>query len=368
MKHKKSIYYFLIFSLLFSLSLPALNLFLTHKYQKLDKHIFSKERLFSTDHLESIRNYLVYKLLNVSVNETQVIAGKDGFFFLGNGFSRIIDKTTGRLSYAKKDIDPWVDKVKQLQNWYQKQGIEFILVIAPNKHTVYNDKLPKGIVYKEGGTITDDIVEKLHQKNIPVLNLKNVLRTKKEEKLLYFHTDTHWNDYGGYIGYIATMHYLNKTYGEDYKIAKYIIKETKKNGGGDLTNFLKINHLLSENYEKNYQFTATHTSNLCYGVITLDNQLTQCTPGVKYKFNQYSINKNAINKEKLLYICDSFGLVNSERYEETFQTVWRFHVAYKSKSTLADFVKAHKPDIVIYQIVERDLMNNTIIDDLAFMH
>jgi hypothetical protein len=31
---------------------------------------------------------------------------------------------------------------------------------------------------------------------------------------------------------------------------------------------------------------------------------------------------------------------------------------------LTEFIKKNKPDIVIYQVVERDLGNNTILDDL----
>ena len=88
---------------------------------------------------------------------------------------------------------------------------------------------------------------------------------------------------------------------------------------------------------------------------------------VSHSFNQYTINENASNKEKLLYLCDSFGLVNSQLYEETFSTVWRFHLTYANDAMLADFVQEHKPDIVIYQVAERDLGNNTIVDDIPKM-
>jgi len=364
MKQKKLVGYFLILSTFLTLFLPALNLSFTHKYQKINLQSFSKQQLFSTDNLESIRNYLVYKIFNFSLNESQVIVGKDDFFFLGNGFGRIIDKAKGIFPYTDKDIGLWTNKVKKLQNWYKKQGIQFIIVIASNKHTIYMDKLPDGILYNEGGTITDNIVNALHRKDIPVLNLKKVLREKKEDHQLFFRADTHWNNYGGYIGYINTLKYLNATYKEIYKIADCDITEITKSIGGDLTNFLKINHLLSNNYDKNYKLTFKNNRQLCYGTISSTNELEKCTPGIKNKFNQYSINSNSPNKEKLLYLCDSFGLANSPLYQETFNTVWRFHLGYKSKVGLGGFIQEHKPDIVIYQVVERDLGNNSIIDDI----
>jgi hypothetical protein len=87
-------------------------------------------------------------------------------------------------------------------------------------------------------------------------------------------------------------------------------------------------------------------------------------PWYKKSFNQYAINENTSNKEKLLYLCDSFGLVNSQLYEETFNTVWRFHLTYANGGMLAGFIEKHKPDIVIYQVIERDLGNNSMVDDI----
>ncbi len=364
MKQKKLVVYFFIISIALTLFLPILNLSFTYKNIKINVHSFSKQQLFSTDNLESIKNYFAYKIFNISLNEPQVIAGKDNFFFLGNSFGGVINKAKGTFSYTNKGIDTWTTKLKKLQDWYEKQGIQFIIVVASNKHTIYSDKLPDGILYKEGETITDDMVKYSLNKDIHILNLKKVLREKKQDKQLYFRTDTHWNTYGAHIGYIATMEYLNIRYKKNYKRAEYGITETTTSGGGDLTNFLRINHFLSDNYEKNYSFTFKKKSKICYGIITKANTLEKCTSGVKNKFNQYVINKNAPNKEKLLYIADSFGIANSKLYEETFNTVWRFHLTYTNGGVLVDFIQEHKPDVVIYQIVERDLGNDSIVADM----
>jgi len=363
MKQKKQVYIFLMIAISFTLFLPVLNIYMASKNTKTKLMHFTQRQLFSTDNLESIINYSVYKTFNFSLNEHQVIAGEDGFFFLGNRFGSILDKMEGTFSYEDKDIEAWSEKLKKLQGWYEKQGIKFIIAIAPNKHTIYNDKLPKGMVYKEGATATDTIVKASLEKGIHILNLKKALREKKA-KQLYFYTDTHWNSYGASIGYRDTIQFLNSTYGKRYDIPQYTMKEKKSAGGGDLTNLLKINQFLTDSYEKNYDFILKKKSKLCYGEITKANKLKKCTPGDKNKFNQYSINEDAPNKEKLLYLCDSFGTGNSKLYEETFHTVWRFHISYTKGRFLVDFIQKHKPDIVIYQVVERDLGNNTVIDDL----
>jgi len=367
MKQKKLVVYFLILSLSLTLFLPILNLYFTYKNTKINAQSFSKQQLFSTNNLESIKNYLAYKIFNVSLNESQVITGKDNLLFLSDMYGSVVSKTKGTFQYNNKEIDIWTRKLKKLQNWYEKQGIQFIVIVAPNKHTVYSDKLPNSIRYKEGETITDDIVKSSLEKDIHILNLKKVLREQKQDKQLYFKTDTHWNNYGALIGYINTMKYLNTTYNEGYKIPKYTMKEIISSGGGDLTNLLRINHFLSNNHEKDFSFIFNKKSEACYGQITKKNMLNKCTPVIKKSFNQYSMNENASNKEKLLYLCDSFGLVNSHLYQKTFNTVWRFHITYANGGMLAAFIQEHKPDIVIYQVVERDLGNNTIIDDIPEM-
>ena len=364
MKQKKLVIYFLIIAISFTLFLPALNLYFLSKTQKVNHQHFSKKQLFSTDNLESIINYTVYKTFNFSLNEPQVVAGKDGFFFLGNRFARVIDKTKATFQFTDEQIDSWTTKLKKLQDWYEQQGIEFIIAIAPNKHTVYDDKLPDDITAKVGKTVTNRIVQSSLQKNIHIQNLEQVLREKKRDKQLYFKTDTHWNNYGAQIGYLETMKYFNMTYNKHYKIPEYTMAEITSSGGGDLTNLLKINQLLSDNYEKDYTLTFNKKSKVCYGNITKDNKLNKCTPGVKSSFNQYIMNENSSNQETLLYVCDSFGLENSQLYEHTFHTVWRFHLGHMNSSILSNFIQEYKPDIVIYQVVERDIGNNSIMDDI----
>lgn len=366
MKEKKLVSLFLLLAISLTLFLPVLNLSFASKNTKMNLQSFSKQQFFSTDNLQSIINYSAYKVFNFSLNEPQVIVGKDDFFFLGNSFGGVIDKTKGISSYGDKDIDSWTNKLKKLQGWYEKQGIEFIVVIASNKHTIYTDKLPDRIVYNERGTITDNIVKVSLKKDIHILNLKEVLREKKQERQLYFKSDTHWNNYGALIGYVDTIKYLNTTYSKNYTMPKYDMKERASSGGGDLTNLLRINHFLSDNYEKDYRFTFEHENKACYGIITKKNTLGKCTSTIKNGFNQYIINKNARNKEKLLYLCDSFGLENSQFYEKTFSSIWRFHLTYANGSFLANFIQKHKPDVVIYQVVERDLGNNSIVDDISF--
>ena len=367
MTQKKLVKLNLILIILLLLPLPLLNtILILSDNNKINFKKFNKKFLYSTDNLEGTLNYYLYEAMQRSFNEGQAVIGKDGFLFLGNDYARVLDKVQDKFPYSKSDIDTWTDKLRAVQSWYEDRDIKFIIVIAPNKHTVYNDKLPNWINASDN-TITDDIVNLAKNKNINILDLRATL-IKQNSPQLYFSTDTHWNNKGASIGYQETIQYINKTYQINYKTPKYSLSITTR-GGGDLAGFLKIGSLLSRNYETNYKFNLVNESDVCHGTINKEHNLLKCNikknpvMGINGT-DQYMINNKAVNKGKLLLLCDSFGSATSKPYNETFNTIWKFHYGHINGQELVSFVQENKPDIVIYQVVERDLYNQGIVKKL----
>lgn len=359
-KQKRPIKYFVIFSFLLISLLPIYNF---AQYAK--KYDFSK--LFNLDDVEKYVNYAVYKVFNRSLVEDKVITGKDGFLFLGNTHNDVLHKTNGTFRPSNKEINIWVDKLKNIQQWYENKGIKFLVVIAPNKHTIYREKLPNWMKY-DGKTITDDIVEYAGNKNVNLLDLRNLFLEEKKKGLVYLKTDTHWNLKGASLAYDEIIRYLNINLSLGIELPKYSLKE-KKRGGGDLANFLKINPILGSEYEKDYEYILSVDYNVCKGNIDKGNgQLTKCeqmkNPIVSINQQpQYVIN-HTIKNNKLLFICDSFASAPSQLYNATFNTVWKWHFSHINGRKLAKFVDENKPDVVIYQLVERSLYNDIIVAPL----
>lgn len=73
--------------------------------------------------------------------------------------------------------------------------------------------------------------------------------------------------------------------------------------------------------------------------------------------SQYIINENSLNFDNLLFICDSYSEAHSQLYNKTFRKVFKMHYKYFYCKEMKEFITKNKPDIIIYQIVERNLFN-----------
>ena len=218
---------------------------------------------------------------------------------------------------------------------------------------------------KGHGTLTDNVVSLSKEKGIHILDLRKKLISSKGNGLLYYKTDTHWNILGASIGYAETIAYLNKVYGTGIIKSAFKLRPSRRKGG-DLSRFLKINQILGKDYDFSYNFVL-NSKLYCHGNINKDNgKMDACNkkrnPMIDInKQPQYVINDASRNNYKLLLLRDSFGTVNSQLYNDTFSTIWNWHYGHINGDALASFVQNHKPDIVIYQVVERGLYNQTLV-------
>lgn len=356
MHNKKFTKIFLYLSLPIILFIPVLNLiFLGDK--------LNKKNIYSVDVIESQINYLMYKKFSYFLIPKKIIIGKEDFLFLGNSFNNIINKSTGSYRPSFDEINNWTNKLKDLQNWYENRGIKFIIAIAPNKHSIYNEKLPNGLQYN-GLTLTDDIVKSSQLKNINMIDLRPILKEGKDGEVLYWRTDSHWNEKGASIAYESIINYLNIKLKANIQKSEYSLIDGNR-GGGDLAKLLKINTILASDIEKNYAYKFKNVFDICKGNINKESGvLEECkdieNPVIGINVQpQYTINKT-MKDNKLLLICDSFGEAPSQLYNSSFNEIWKWHYGHINGQKLSEFVEINKPDVVIYQIVERALYESGI--------
>jgi alginate O-acetyltransferase complex protein AlgJ len=152
------------------------------------------------------RTSLVHFVISAKVNvfaETAepvpgVIIGADGWLYY----------TEGQQSYASTpvytaaDLDKMQQNVDGIQAQLKAQGIPLVVVIVPDKQTIYPEYLPAYAKPLGASVALDQIVTYLQQHaRTPVLDLRAPLTAAKTQSQIYYRTDSHWTSYGAYVGW-----------------------------------------------------------------------------------------------------------------------------------------------------------------------
>ncbi len=145
-----------------------------------------------------------------SVSSPKVIKGKnDWFFCTGNRTLDYCCQATQPFSLL--ELARWQEILEEWRDRLAERGTRFLLVLAPNKHTIYPEYLPDWVKKIGDKSRLEQLVEHLKEhSNIEVLDLRPAFLEGKKRGRLYHRTDTHWNDYGAYIAYREIMVRLRK--------------------------------------------------------------------------------------------------------------------------------------------------------------
>lgn len=130
----------------------------------------------------------------------QVIAGRDGFLF----FAQTLADYQGTAPLSGEETALLTDRLTTLQQQLAADGRELIVLIAPNKNSVYPEMMPGYILpAREDGLAATNAA--LREAGLNVLDAQSLLRAHKDEGLVYFKGDTHWNARGAGLVYQELM-------------------------------------------------------------------------------------------------------------------------------------------------------------------
>lgn len=96
----------------------------------------------------------------------------------------------------------------------QSQGKTLIVVIVPNKSTIYPEGVPDEISQISSARSRLTLLTTYLKKVGPpvLLDLRPALEKAKSKDQLYYKTDTHWNSLGAFVAYQEIMKELNKAH------------------------------------------------------------------------------------------------------------------------------------------------------------
>ena len=187
---------------------------LPRNYQEA-KNFSSQVMVFYRDHF-GFRNALIravalgkYHGLGPEVND-RIIVGKQGWLFYSKDERFLADR--GLDPFSEPELDAWQQLLEKREKWFTDRGIPFLVVIPPDKQTIYPEYLPDEFRGFPTPSRLDQLISRLQQRNSPVriVDLRPVLFEAKRHAQVYFKTDSHWNDDGAYVAYVALLEAISK--------------------------------------------------------------------------------------------------------------------------------------------------------------
>lgn len=300
---------------------------------KANKAFFQDFESYFNEHI-ALRNQLLYSdamiqsTLFQESNVSGVIRGTDGWLY----YSSTLNDYLGTDVLSERQLHNLAHNFRLIQNYVEAQGKDFVLMIAPNKNTLYGDNMPyykSYVVNQEHSAVLLGSI--LEQQNINYLDLFKLF--EEQEEVLYLKRDSHWNMKGANLAYNGIMDSLNLPH-EDYSDKEPILVNNEK---GDLNKMLySFYGQPEENYDYNLTQEYVYTSN------------------EKDVEGRWLITENHTGTGTLLMFRDSFGNTLIPFLSNEFRT------AYYSKgepNALARYMETYSPDCVVIEKVERNIAN-----------
>lgn len=281
---------------------------------------------------------LKYGLFNASGSDN-VLVGKNGWLYLQA--DRAVDCYRGVDPFTLEELQQWQKLMETRKAYLNDQGIYFLLVLVPNKHTVYPENLPDRFNKVNDFTRMDQLVEHLRQHSeIDVLDLRDCLIRGKEDFQVYERTGTHWNDAGILISCIEIVEHLQAHFPklEPNPMENFDLRSETTQGYG----LARMLGMAEELKEEQVDFIPKTTR-----AQQKEREAHIRNAGIKARVFEQDDDR----LPRLVLVGDSFGARLGPVLSHSFsRSIYTWHI-FDEK-----VIEKESPDILITEIAERYLM------------
>ena len=282
-----------------------------------------------------------------------VVEGRDGWLYLSH--NSILDDLKGRSHFSDQEKKSFWDHLIEKEEWFKKQNIAYMFLIAPNKQSIYPEYLPVHFQSSPKPSRLDNLLSTQPAKGgESLLDVRSDIRIEKHNTRLYSKSDSHWNAQGAYLAYLAMMKRNQLLFPEIQAQEEiYLNPEWQNAPGGDLAEMIEKKDSIVE------QKPVINTGNFTAILKTIETPVTNfLKPSQLLVFQTTKVNRHL----KVLVLHDSFfGILSpfiSESYENVLY-VYRYQndttSSFLNQDRLKELVSIYKPDLVIEELVERNL-------------
>ena len=278
----------------------------------------------------------------------RVVVGRGGWLFYADYLEAAREpERAGSAAFAK-----WLNVMEARRRWLAERGIGFIATIGPDKQSIYPEYLPRGWTLPATAN-TDLLVEYLRSQHslVTFVDLREPLRSHKGRGSLYSPSDTHWTALGALVAYQALTPVIRSYYPAFKAVEESQIVWQEGPPGGNMRRmmglpdddgFLNVMPAFKQNRIK--------------------HQRIEEEPGEEGAVWKTRIVESDVAGPRILALRDSFmdatGIFFYGSLEPFFSQSCATFVSYphKGRDFPIDLIEKMHPDIVIWEIVERNLL------------
>ncbi len=279
----------------------------------------------------------------------KVLISEDGWLFFQELQGNAIDLYHRNIKpFSEKEMQVIHEEMTRRQQWVESWGGKAIFMLVPSKETIYPEHLPS-IFQRQANPMSryDQWAEIVtNDPSLSHIDLRNALRVGKSQGLIYFRGDSHWNFDGAYIGYRELVNALRQWYPGTSLVARSE-KAGPKTFQGDLARMLDVGDWFDEIDNAADSSPQNGTTTKCAKLApSISGGLPipeKCEPTV------YECNNT--NLPTAVLIRDSMA----NRWRPWLPDNFRRIVLMSNWRPAAEVVERERPDVVIFETVERSL-------------
>lgn len=321
----------------------------THAFDSyFQDHFGLREWLINRYHREASKRFGVSGV-------PDVVEGREGWLYLSH--NSMLDDLKGRLGFSDPEKKAFWNYLLTKEAWFDERNIAYIFLVAPNKQSIYPEYLPSYFLSSPKPSRLDELLSTrpVHG-GTSLLDVRSALRLEKLNSRLYNKSDSHWNAQGAYLAYLAIMKRTQLLFPEVQAQEEFhFLQKWENTPGGDLAEMTGKKNATVE------QRPVVNTEKFTSALKNIGEPLTDFFILSQLQVYQTTKTNRSL---KVLVLHDSFFGILSPFISESYGDVL-FANRYQNDATstflteskLKELVTMFKPDLVIEELVERNLPN-----------
>jgi alginate O-acetyltransferase complex protein AlgJ len=187
------------------------------------------------------------KVKGLGVSSTPMVTlGSSGWLYFGS--ESAVSSYRSAHPFSSEQLEQYRRLLEARRDWLAARGIRYLVIIPPNKDTVYPEFVPPSYNKLRSRSRLDQLLDYMNERSsVLILDIRDDLRRAKSVERVYDITDSHWNPRGAYVAYVRIMRAISEWFPEARVCPRSEFHDVVETGpGGDLARMLGIADSLPE--------------------------------------------------------------------------------------------------------------------------